>query len=230
MSGERVSRRKPENYYEMLGDDFDNFMSDYDVERRLHLIKGLYPQAAAGPSLEVGCGTGAVTTSLLDMATDLMVTDLSAMLAARVGRTHGIPWRDADANSLPFEDNSFGMVISSECVEHTPDPGLGIREMIRVVRPGGYVVFTTPNRLWYPVVRGAQLARVRKYQGNEVFLSIRQMKEAVIMGGAVPEAVAGCHLFPWQIPASKRVLRRLDKYGDRLHRLMINVGMRARKV
>jgi ubiquinone/menaquinone biosynthesis C-methylase UbiE len=51
-----------------------------------------------------------------------------------------------DAHPLPFRDASFDGLFAGELVEHLPDPEAGIEEFRRVLRPGGMLVLTTPNR------------------------------------------------------------------------------------
>jgi len=46
---------------------------------------------------------------------------------------------------LPSPDNSLDIVLSSEVVEHLPDPMPALKEMRQVLKPGGYAVITTPN-------------------------------------------------------------------------------------
>jgi SAM-dependent methyltransferase len=222
--------RKSELYYEELGDDFDRFMSEYDVERRAALIATLFPSTVEGPALEVGCGTGAITRSYRHLVEHLTVTDISERLALRVAAQVDAVGKAADATRLPFEDGSFGLVISSECVEHTPDPARAVGEMLRVLVPGGHLVLTTPNRLWLPVVLAAQRFRLRRFQGNEDFLGVRELRSAVSAAGGTVLRHSGCHLFPWQVPGAKPLLRRLDRFGPTLHRLMINQGVLARRL
>lgn len=57
-----------------------------------------------------------------------------------------------DAQKLEFDDNSFDVAVSFSVFDHIPDPGVrqrAIREMARVVKPGGHVVITVPNRHSY---------------------------------------------------------------------------------
>jgi ubiquinone/menaquinone biosynthesis C-methylase UbiE len=48
------------------------------------------------------------------------------------------------AQAIPLPDNSFDTVTSTEVLEHVPDPLLAMREMRRVLKPGGYLILTTP--------------------------------------------------------------------------------------
>lgn len=55
----------------------------------------------------------------------------------------------ADAHHLPFTDNEFNFVLSTEMLEHTVDPKQVVAELIRVLKPGGTLVLTT--RFVYPL-------------------------------------------------------------------------------
>jgi SAM-dependent methyltransferase len=64
-------------------------------------------------------------------------------MAADVERLRDLP--------LPFAAAAFDVVLSYETLEHVPDPAAFVAELARVLRPGGTLVLTTPNRLWEPV-------------------------------------------------------------------------------
>lgn len=52
-----------------------------------------------------------------------------------------------DENTLPFEDNSVNIVISGQCLEHVKRPWLLIKEMSRILDPGGHLVITAPAKM-----------------------------------------------------------------------------------
>jgi SAM-dependent methyltransferase len=52
-------------------------------------------------------------------------------------------------DALPFVEESFDTVLCTEVLEHVADPGAVVREMARVLKPGGYVITTTP--LYFPI-------------------------------------------------------------------------------
>jgi SAM-dependent methyltransferase len=59
----------------------------------------------------------------------------------------------ADAEALPFADRSFDAVLSTYALEHSVDPVQMLREMVRLVRPGGRIVLLGPTwdfPFWYP--------------------------------------------------------------------------------
>jgi len=49
-----------------------------------------------------------------------------------------------DGKTIPFENDSFGLVISTQVLEHVPSPAMLIREMVRVLKPGGILILTLP--------------------------------------------------------------------------------------
>ena len=221
--------RVSELYFEELGEDFERFMSPYDAARRRALIDELLPGGEPGACLEVGCGTGEISRMLADRTTELTVCDISEKLARTVAGRIGCKGRREDACRLTLGDAGFDLVVSSECIEHTPDPLAALGEMVRVLRPGGHLVVTTPNKLWYPLLILARTLGVRRFRGNEIWISPRTARRWSREQGLCLEAISGCHLFPWQVPFSKRVLPWFDRMGPWLHPLMVNFGFRVRK-
>ncbi|MBI4271748.1 MAG: methyltransferase domain-containing protein [Candidatus Rokubacteria bacterium] len=92
--------------------------------------------------LDVGCGTGAVTRTLLEHAAprEVVAVDASdgyvSYARARVGDARAT-FRAADAQRLPFGDDEFDMAVSGLVLNFVPDKGAMVREMARVTRPGG---------------------------------------------------------------------------------------------
>jgi SAM-dependent methyltransferase len=221
-------QRVSELYFEEIGEDFHRFMSSYDVGRRIALIHDLLPEGRRfARGLEVGCGTGEVSRAIVGRVVHLTVSDISERLCRGVATALGCRWRREDACRLSFPDASFDLVVSSECIEHTPDPLVALAEMARVLEPGGVLVVTTPNKLWYPVLVAARAAGVRKFRGNEVWLFPGRARRRLRQSGLRVIATSGCHLLPWQIPGIRRILPFLDRAGRCLHPLMINFGIRA---
>src|SRR5436309_9144424 len=106
-------------------------------------------------SLEIGAGTGYFSLNLLRAGavgeatcTDIspgMLRTLSAN-AARLGLT--VAATRADAESLPFADESFNLVLGHAVLHHLPDLQRAFREFHRVLRPGGWIVFAgEPSRV-----------------------------------------------------------------------------------
>lgn len=223
--------RERDLYFERLGSDFERFMSDYDVERRIDLIfERLLPKGVEfEKGLEVGCGTGRISRILQQRVDELTVTDISAELATKVGSVLGCAAGAEDAMNLSFPDESFDLIVSSECIEHVRDPWRALDEMARVLAPGGVLAVTTPNRLWYPLLVAARATGLRKFAGRENWLWPHDVRRWIRDQGLGLLLFGGCHLLPWQIPGIKRVLPRFERHDDRLHPMMINFGFSVKK-
>src|SRR6202012_1387583 len=99
-------------------------------------------------ALELGCGTGFFLLNLIQagVARRGSVTDLSpgmVKVATRNGQSLGldIDGRVADAEGIPYEDDTFDLVVGHAVLHHIPDVELSLREVIRVLKPGGRFVF-----------------------------------------------------------------------------------------
>jgi ubiquinone/menaquinone biosynthesis C-methylase UbiE len=220
-------------YFDSLGDDFELMMSDYDVERRQELVFGrlLAGASLSGRSvLEVGCGTGRFSRRIVALGGDLTVLDIGPNLVKAVSEALSCKGVVADACKLPFPDGSFDVVISSECIEHTPDPLEAIRQMCRVCRQGGTVCLTSPNKLWYPILWLSVKLRIRKFAGPERWISPGRARQVMAQAGMGELTADGCHLWPFQLKFTRPLLRKLDGAGGRLYPLMINFGIAGRKL
>lgn len=99
--------------------------------------------------LEIAAGTGVVTRALasrLPAATQIVATDLNTPMIAHaktlMARDDGIEWQTADAQDLPFEDQSFDAVACQFGVMFFPDKLRAFREARRVLKPGGHYYFS----------------------------------------------------------------------------------------
>jgi ubiquinone/menaquinone biosynthesis C-methylase UbiE len=92
--------------------------------------------------LDVGCGPGpltAVVAEIVGAANTAAVDPSQPFVEACRGRVPGADVRRASAESLPYEDATFDVVLSQLVVNFLRDPEQGVREMQRVTRPGGRV-------------------------------------------------------------------------------------------
>jgi len=99
--------------------------------------------------LDVGCGTGFATEGLLQYTEDVHGLDQSPhqleQAYAKFGKRGPVRFYLGDAERLPFADDSFDAVWSSGSIEYWPDPVATLRELRRVVVPGGPVLVVGPN-------------------------------------------------------------------------------------
>jgi SAM-dependent methyltransferase len=97
-----------------------------------------------GPLLDVGCGTGAYTAGLAERGWDVTGVDLSADMLRRA-RERGVDAIRVDATALPFEDASFAAAVSLFTHTDLDDFPAALREIARVLRPGGPLVYLGPH-------------------------------------------------------------------------------------
>lgn len=102
---------------------------------------------------DLGCGSGVLLSEVLAMKPEwsghgLDISQTSITYARRLAEHKGVAgraeFRRGDIASLPYQDESLDLVIASEVIEHMPEPEQVIREIARVLRPGGKLILTMP--------------------------------------------------------------------------------------
>lgn len=227
-----TASRQRELTHDRLADSFDAVMNPYDVGRRMEvLVNDFLGEVALEGKLVLdgGCGTGRATAALAARGAKVVPLDLGFRLASYVKARY--PSRPVNGNllSLPFADGSFDVVVSSEAIEHTPDPGAAVAELCRVLKPGGHLVLSTPNWLWQFPVRLASSLKLRPYDGLENFMRPSLLRERIERAGLTVIDHRGIHLLPFQVKALWPLLRVLDRFGRPLLPLMINQCVHAAK-
>jgi SAM-dependent methyltransferase len=132
---------------------YNRYMGPMLFEPYADYLAGLIAGMEVGDILETACGTGIVTRALrraLPEMAAIIATDLNqSMLDHALTQPGGqrVRWQQADAQALPFADAAFDAVASAFGVMFFPDKPGAYREALRVLRPGGWFVFTVWNNL-----------------------------------------------------------------------------------
>jgi SAM-dependent methyltransferase len=109
----------------------------------LDAFVAMLPTAPAQRWLDVACGPGLVTRALAPRVGQIVGVDLTpAMVEMARRESAGVEnarFELADASRLPFPDGAFDGAVTRFSMHHMPAPGRVVREMARVVRPGGWV-------------------------------------------------------------------------------------------
>lgn len=97
--------------------------------------------AAAGSGYGCAMLAGAGATTV----TGIEIDDQAVRYARRRYGGPGIHFVTGDVRAMPFPDGTFDVVVSFETIEHLDDPGAFLREVRRVLAPGGLFIVSTPN-------------------------------------------------------------------------------------
>jgi ubiquinone/menaquinone biosynthesis C-methylase UbiE len=197
-----------------------------------HALGGLFEHIAQDLSLQgnaqildVGTGPGHLALRVAELHPSSTVTgvDFSPMQVRAAGRLQrrrrigNCRFTRADAMKLPFEDARFDAVLSVGSIKHWPDAGRGVREMGRVLRPGGRMILSETDReasegdlnrfmdrfrawyLWYPLLMWGTRRIVfgQSYAEDQLVAFAR----AAGFGDIRTERIAGC---PYVIVKAKK--------------------------
>jgi demethylmenaquinone methyltransferase/2-methoxy-6-polyprenyl-1,4-benzoquinol methylase len=94
--------------------------------------------------LDVGGGTGRVSSTIRDLVDEVVIADVSFGMLDKADRSALKPVCGG-SESLPFADNFFERVIMVDALHHVIDHADSAREMLRVLKPGGVLVIEEPD-------------------------------------------------------------------------------------
>jgi len=219
--------------YDLIAQEFDSIMNHYDLERRLQVV---FEQLLADVNLkgsrllDAGCGTGFFSVQAARLGANVISLDVGKNLLKETRRKGIAAVVAADAARMPIRDRSFDVVVSSECIEHTLSPPDTMRELIRVLRPGGWLVVTCPNAVWRWSCTIANALHLRPYQGIENWPGWNELRLWAEEGGLDVRHQIGLHLFPFVLQSSHPILRRLDRLGGRVGSVFVNQCLAGKKI
>jgi len=218
----------------------------------LAAIVGAYRGGRDARLLDVCCGTGAVGGAFARHVGHRVGVDLTDAMLSQA-RTRMDEVHQADARHLPFADASFDVVVSRQAMHFFDDPALPIREMGRVLRPGGQLILG--QRVPYGEADAAWMAELNalKQPNLRTFILERHLLDAMASAGVGGVTVSDYFLWEdmhdWvaspevpgpnrgrilehcrSAPASVRAVHPMEIEGDDIRcrwRWMVAVGTRS---
>jgi SAM-dependent methyltransferase len=115
---------------------------------KMRAIHRVTPEAPLLDILEVGGGTGGLTALLYPWSRVINVDFDPQFGTAATNLQPRVRFVCGDATAVPFEDDSFDAVTMFDVLEHIPDDAKAACEALRVLRPGGYLMASSPNETW----------------------------------------------------------------------------------
>ena len=138
--------KESEEYFGQVAGQWDSLRSGYfsDAVRDAAIQKAYLRREMV--VADVGAGTGFVAAGLAPIVRRVHVVDGSAAMLEiakkNLNQFSNVEYHEADGTSLPFADQTLDAVFANMYLHHAPNPLAAIREMVRVLRPGGRLVIT----------------------------------------------------------------------------------------
>ncbi|MDY0224749.1 MAG: methyltransferase domain-containing protein [Candidatus Methanomethylophilaceae archaeon] len=142
------------NFWDQDSRSYDMFVEKgFSIKKERRSWQALFTESFGDKKmniLDTGCGPGIVSMQLADLGHDMTSVDFSEKMleAAKKNAEQNnlkINFQYADAECLPFKNDSFDGVVSDYMLWTVPDPQLVMKEWFRVLRPGGTVAYVDGN-------------------------------------------------------------------------------------
>lgn len=177
------------------------------LHARYRAILDLLRLEPRGLGVDLGCGDGALTVRIARLGHDVVGLDaepagvaIGHRMAARRPTPGRITWLRGNATAIPLRRDSCSFVILGEIIEHLDSPVRLLAEASRIMKPGGLVIITTPQRLeghsWDPENHR------REYTGEELHEVIERHFENVTTRASLPMRLFRAYRLrsPWRTP------------------------------
>ncbi len=187
---------------------------NYWFRRHEAAYRALVPLCADAVVLEAGCGEGYGAKMIAEVAERVIALDYDAECVRHVARAYPAvsPVR-GNLAWLPLRDGSVDVVANLQVIEHLWDQHGFLRECLRVLRPGGLLLCTTPNRLTFTPDSDTPL---NPYHTRE--LTAAELSDLLGEAGFAVRSLRGLHHGPG--------VRRLDdRYGGSIIEAQLDVVM-----
>lgn len=218
-----------ELFFDNIANDFDCIMNKYDVNKRLKIVFNMLGDIRGKSLLDAGCGTGIFSKKAVELGAKVLSFDIGENLLKETGKKTNSSKVVGSVCDIPCSSESFDIVISSECIEHTPNPEKAVQELCRVLKNGGTLVITTPNKVWHFAITIANKLKLRPYEGYENWLSCFKLRNLLKKEGIEILDLRGFHIIPFIFPRLYWFIDFCDRFGSSLGFIMLNTAVKGVK-
>ncbi|MCD6517080.1 MAG: class I SAM-dependent methyltransferase [Candidatus Aminicenantes bacterium] len=165
-------------------------------------------QARSGKGTEFWIEKGVIKKSVLADFSDYLLSLADERLKDKKDYYESVKVLDY---RLPFEDRYFDLVATYETIEHISDVGAFVRELARVLKPGGIMVLTCPNILWEPMHWLAAVFEIHHSEGPHNFLRRKKLLQLFKENDLAVLNENTTIVLPFNNPLSIKMNKKLEK-------------------
>jgi len=166
-----MKRNNKELFYNKIAYEWEGRINKSELKKRLKVVFEILVNNVplkGKKFLDVGCGLGYFSVRAGKLGARVYGIDIGDKLIdiCRKKYPKG-KFLVASGARLPFKDNSFDVVLCTEVIEHVNSQKKVISEIFRVLKKDGYIIVTTPNKLFQSLYSFLCFVGIRPYHGNE---------------------------------------------------------------
>jgi SAM-dependent methyltransferase len=185
---------------------------------RRDVVRGLVRGVRPGRAVDVGSGSGGNSQVLASLGWSVTALEHSPA-AAELTAARGVAVVRGDARQLPFADESFDLVMSTDVWEHIEDDECVAQEAFRVCRPGGRLLVAVPTGMDLWSGHDIALGHVRRYE-------LEQLVSLVEGAGFVVHDTMGWNVLLRPVARIRRRTNTGDSEMEEVNRV-VNAGLRT---
>ncbi len=181
--------KNKELFYDSIAEDWEEKINKPETDKRLKVVyKILFDgiPLKGKKFLDVGCGLGFFASRAGELGAKVYGIDIGEKLVKKSKQRYPDgKFSVASAVELPYRDNTFDLVLCTEVIEHVNNQNKVISEIFRVLKKDGYLVLTTPNKVFKPLYAVLCNVGLRPYHGNEYWYYPREIQKALARKGRI---------------------------------------------
>ncbi len=134
------------DYFDRVADQWDSLQASFYSEKVRDRALATAAVRSGATAADIGCGSGFITEGLIRAGLRVIAVDQSEVMLTAMKRKFagiaGVDYRCGEGEQLPIADDAVDYVFANMYLHHLEKPPIAIKEMARIVKPGGILVIT----------------------------------------------------------------------------------------